>query len=181
MVILRGLPGSGKSYLARLIRDLEKEAGAPAPRILNLDDYFLDPSSGEYEYDAALEPSYRQSLGRSLVKTMEAGHHPLVVVDAIHARLDHFQLLQESAQSRGFAVFVACLEGSTLSSMAAANTHGWTEEQLAMMQKVWEPTPPCVPSLCPPFPPFPPFPPLPRGAPCPPLTGLSVYLLPRCD
>ena len=42
VVILRGLPGSGKSPLAKKIKDIETENGASAPRILSLDDYFLN-------------------------------------------------------------------------------------------------------------------------------------------
>lgn len=38
---LIGLPGSGKSYLAKLIKDREVENGGSAPRILSMDDYFM--------------------------------------------------------------------------------------------------------------------------------------------
>ncbi|AQK70587.1 P-loop containing nucleoside triphosphate hydrolase superfamily protein [Zea mays] len=41
VVILRGLPGSGKSYLAKALRDLEVDNGANAPRIHSMDDYFM--------------------------------------------------------------------------------------------------------------------------------------------
>ena len=44
MVILRGLPGSGKSHVARLIKDLETQHGQGAPRIHSLDDYFVTVS-----------------------------------------------------------------------------------------------------------------------------------------
>ncbi|CAN0483940.1 unnamed protein product, partial [Ectocarpus sp. 8 AP-2014] len=40
-VILRGLPGSGKSHVARLLRDLENEAGGQKPRVLSIDDYYM--------------------------------------------------------------------------------------------------------------------------------------------
>ena len=40
VIILRGLPGSGKSHLGRLIKDKELEQGGEQPRILALDDYF---------------------------------------------------------------------------------------------------------------------------------------------
>lgn len=33
--------GSGKSYYAQVIKKIETEQGAPAPRILSIDDYFL--------------------------------------------------------------------------------------------------------------------------------------------
>ena len=42
VVMIRGLPGSGKSVLAKKIKDIEIENGGSAPRILSLDDYFLN-------------------------------------------------------------------------------------------------------------------------------------------
>lgn len=33
--------GSGKSYLAKMLRDLEVENGGDAPRIHSMDDYFM--------------------------------------------------------------------------------------------------------------------------------------------
>lgn len=54
VIILRGPPGSGKSFLAKLIKDKEVEMGGATPRMLSLDDYFVtevekeerDPESG---------------------------------------------------------------------------------------------------------------------------------------
>lgn len=40
-VVIRGLPGSGKSLIARRLRDAEVEAGGSAPRIHCIDDYFV--------------------------------------------------------------------------------------------------------------------------------------------
>ena len=40
VVIFRGLPGSGKSYVAKNIKSQESEFGSETPRILALDDYF---------------------------------------------------------------------------------------------------------------------------------------------
>lgn len=40
-LLLRGLPGSGKSSLARRLREAERQHGAQPPRIMSLDDYFL--------------------------------------------------------------------------------------------------------------------------------------------
>jgi len=44
-VILRGLPGSGKSYLAKKLRDTEVEEGGEPPRVHAIDDYFVAVSS----------------------------------------------------------------------------------------------------------------------------------------
>lgn len=43
-IIIRGVPGSGKSYLARKLRDAELAAGREAPRIHSIDDYFVTVS-----------------------------------------------------------------------------------------------------------------------------------------
>jgi YLP motif-containing protein 1 len=40
VIIMRGLPGSGKTHIARNIKSTETEQGFEAPRILALDDYF---------------------------------------------------------------------------------------------------------------------------------------------
>lgn len=37
---MRGPPGSGKTFLAKLIKDKEAENGGVAVRILSIDDYF---------------------------------------------------------------------------------------------------------------------------------------------
>ena len=43
-IIIRGAPGSGKSHLARKLRDAEVAAGGEAPRIHSIDDYFITVS-----------------------------------------------------------------------------------------------------------------------------------------
>lgn len=40
-IVLRGLPGSGKSYLAKKMKVVEVEQGGDAPRIHAIDDYFV--------------------------------------------------------------------------------------------------------------------------------------------
>jgi hypothetical protein len=37
----RGLPGSGKSHIAKKLKDAEVEEGGDAPRIHSIDDYFI--------------------------------------------------------------------------------------------------------------------------------------------
>lgn len=40
-MVVVALLGSGKSYLAKMLRDLEVENGGNAPRIHSMDDYFM--------------------------------------------------------------------------------------------------------------------------------------------
>jgi hypothetical protein len=66
VVIVRGIPGSGKSWLAQRLRRAEVEAGAQPARILSIDPYFLSeveeggdggrgPLREEYRHDFAME------------------------------------------------------------------------------------------------------------------------------
>ncbi|KAL1068460.1 hypothetical protein V6Z11_D12G199300 [Gossypium hirsutum] len=97
VIILRGLPGSGKSYLAKMLRDLEVENGGDAPRIHSMDDYFMtevekdeeievSKSSSsvrskktvkkmvmEYCYEPEMEEAYRESMLKAFKRTLEDG------------------------------------------------------------------------------------------------------------
>nr|AMP82928.1 LRX3 [Catalpa bungei] len=100
VIILRGLPGSGKSYLAKVLRDLEVENGGIAPRIHSMDEYFMNEveesegsrSSGagrgkkpvmkkvmEYCYEPEMEEAYRSSMLKAFKKTLDEGAFPFVI------------------------------------------------------------------------------------------------------
>ncbi|CAN1753757.1 YLP motif-containing protein 1 [Linum perenne] len=103
VIILRGLPGSGKSYSAKMIRDIEVEGGGDAPRIHSMDDYFMtevekveesDVSKSssiarnkkptvktvmEYCYEPEMEEVYRESMLKAFKKTLEEGTFRLVI------------------------------------------------------------------------------------------------------
>uniref|UniRef100_A0A1J3HE16 YLP motif-containing protein 1 n=1 Tax=Noccaea caerulescens TaxID=107243 RepID=A0A1J3HE16_NOCCA len=102
VIILRGLPGSGKSYLAKLLRDIEVENGGSAPRIHSMDDYFMtevekveesdskSSSSGrskrpivkkvmEYCYEPEMEEAYRSSMLKAFKRTLEDGAFSFVI------------------------------------------------------------------------------------------------------
>lgn len=56
---MRGLPGSGKSHIAKKLREIEAEQGGEPPRIHSIDDYFVTVSSQTYSHflqEAAREP-----------------------------------------------------------------------------------------------------------------------------
>ena len=71
--------------------------------MLSLDPYFVtevekverDPDTGrrvkkkveEYEYDEAMEPSYRASMFKLFNKTLDEGFFPMIVVDAVNYKV----------------------------------------------------------------------------------------------
>jgi hypothetical protein len=58
VVLVRGVPGSGKSWLARRLRDLGQEEGGQPPRVLSIDAFFMvdtDDGGEVYRHDAAAE------------------------------------------------------------------------------------------------------------------------------
>ncbi|KAL9258151.1 YLP motif-containing protein [Drosera capensis] len=112
VIILRGLPGSGKSYLAKMLRDLEVEHGSNAPRIHSMDDYFMtevekveensaSKSSArgrkpatkkvlEYCYEPEMLETYRSSMLKAFKKTLEEGAFTFVIVDDRNLRVADF-------------------------------------------------------------------------------------------
>ncbi|KAG6440995.1 homeobox protein 2 isoform X2 [Manduca sexta] len=125
VIIIRGPPGSGKSYLAKLIRDKEAEHGGTA-RIMSIDDYFMqegeieekDPTTGrkvtkptlKYEYDKNLEDAYLTSLKRAFKRTLTDGYFSFLIFDAVNDQLKHYADVWNNARQNGFQVYICTME-----------------------------------------------------------------------
>lgn len=156
VVILRGPPGSGKSYLAKLIKEKEVEQGGATPRMLSLDDYFVtevekeerDPETGrkvktkvmEYEYEAAIEGNYRESLTKAFKKTISDGYFSFLIVDSVNDKVSHFEEMWTFAKSKGFQVYI-CEMDRDLQSCLKHNIHNRNEKDIKDMIEKWEDTP----------------------------------------
>ncbi|XP_018571629.1 YLP motif-containing protein 1 isoform X2 [Anoplophora glabripennis] len=154
VIILRGPPGSGKTYLAKLIKDKEVENGGSAPRILSLDDYFMVEHEKEviedgkkvkvkemvYEYEAEMEESYRQSFIKSFKKTITDGYFPFIIVDNINDKVKYFGEMWSFAKQNGFQVYICQLDlDPTLCTKR--NIHNRNEAEIEECIAGWEPTP----------------------------------------
>ena len=102
VIIFRGIPGAGKSFVAKNIKSQESSYGSEAPRILALDDYF--ECDGEYEYEAELEDSYRASLVKSFKKQIDDGYFSFIMVDCINNLSKHYEEMWSYAKQKGFEV-----------------------------------------------------------------------------
>ncbi|KAG5039480.1 hypothetical protein JHK85_011956 [Glycine max] len=165
VIILRGLPGSGKSYLAKMLRDLEVENGGDAPRIHSMDDYFMtevekvedseaskSSSSGrskklvtkkvmEYFYEPEMEEAYRSSMLKAFKKTVEEGVFTFIIVDDRNLRVADFSQFWATAKRSGYEVYILEATYKDPVGCAARNVHGFTQEDIEKMSKQWEEAP----------------------------------------
>ncbi|XP_011610360.2 YLP motif-containing protein 1 isoform X3 [Takifugu rubripes] len=156
VIIMRGLPGSGKSHVAKLIRDKEVECGGAPPRVLVLDDYFMtevekvekDPDTGrkvktkvlEFEYEPEMEDTYRSSMLKTFKKTLDDGFFPFIILDSINDRVKHFEQFWSAAKTKGFEVYVAEITAEN-QTCAKRNVHGRSLKDIMKMSSSWEPSP----------------------------------------
>ncbi|XP_068464684.1 uncharacterized protein [Phaseolus vulgaris] len=159
VIIFRGLPGSGKSYLAKMLRDLEVENGGDAPRIHSMDDYFMtevedseaskSSSSGrnkkpvtkkvmEYCYEPEMEEAYRSSMLKAFKKTVEEGVFTFIIVDDRNLRVADFAQFWATAKRSGYEVYILEATYKDPVGCAARNVHGFTQEDIEKMSKQWE-------------------------------------------
>ncbi|KAI5074535.1 hypothetical protein GOP47_0010496 [Adiantum capillus-veneris] len=161
VVILRGLPGSGKSYFAKALRDVEVMNGGSAPRIHSMDDYFTcevekeeEIESGssrtkkkvvkrvmEYCYEPEMEEAYRASMLKAFRKTLEEGMFKFVVVDDRNVLIADFAQFWAIAKRSGYEAYILEAPYSDVKGCAARNVHNFTEQQIQSMKERWESTP----------------------------------------
>uniref|UniRef100_A0A0D9VDP6 YLP motif-containing protein 1 n=1 Tax=Leersia perrieri TaxID=77586 RepID=A0A0D9VDP6_9ORYZ len=167
VIILRGLPGSGKSYLAKALRDLEVENGGNAPRIHSMDDYFMievekkveenegskssSTSKGrkqltkkviEYCYEPEMEETYRSSMLNAFKKTLDEGNFTFVIVDDRNLRVADFAQFWACAKKSGYEVYLLEAPYKDPTGCAARNVHGFTVDDVKKMAADWEEAPP---------------------------------------
>lgn len=156
VIIMRGLPGSGKSHVAKLIRDKEVDCGGAPPRVLVLDDYFMtevektekDPDTGkrvkrkvlEYEYEPEMEDTYRSSMLKTFKKTLDDGFFPFIILDTINDKVKHFDQFWSAAKTKGFEVYLAEIAADT-QTCGKRNVHGRTLKDIMKMHSSWEASP----------------------------------------
>nr|XP_033323339.1 uncharacterized protein LOC117218802 isoform X2 [Megalopta genalis] len=154
-IILRGPPGSGKSFVAKLIKDKEVEQGGSAPRILSLDDYFLVEKEIEstddngkkvtvkemvYEYEEAMEQSYVASLVKAFKKNITDGFFNFIILDCINEKISDYEEMWSFAKTKGFKVYVCEME-MDLQICLKRNIHNRTEDEINRIIDYFEPTP----------------------------------------
>lgn len=125
LVIMRGVSGSGKSTRAKEIAKMTKSAGQSV-YICSADDYFIDRSSGRYEFDAKKLGGAHSWCKTKAETAMDLGVD-VVIIDNTNTKRWEFQAYIELAEAFGYNVEiekVGQLDESNLKVYANRNKHG---------------------------------------------------------
>lgn len=130
LIIIRGLPGSGKSYLASDIRFAALEYGIFCESF-EADDYFR-MKTGTYEFVPSEVPKAHQYCYTRCQDAMKHGITKVIVSNTA-TRQWEYQKYIDLAREHGHKVQVIDVHGEF------ENIHGVPEEHLTKMAERWEP------------------------------------------
>ena len=136
LIIMRGLPGSGKSTRARELQ----EKGV----IHSTDTYFTHPSTGEYKFDFEKAKDYHQNNLEAAIESMQARISP-VIIDNTNVQRWEFQKYLDAADEFGYDVKIETLDPTNYSedfikelAERQKKTHNVPEQVIIDMLKRWE-------------------------------------------
>ena len=130
VIIMRGLPGSGKSsYISQYHRD---------SHVCSADNYFTD-SSGRYNYNQELIGEAHRHCQMDFEVALSDGSRD-VIVDNTNFQKWHYIDYIKQAQTAGLQVVVINLYdgGCTDTLLEMRNKHGVTADKIALMRERWE-------------------------------------------
>lgn len=160
VIILRGLPGSGKSYLTNLIKSEEEKWSNEKPKVFSIDNYFITEQEEtvsnlkkakkiittqtvmKYEYDPCLDETYQRSLIKSFKKTIDDNLFNFLIVDMVNQKVAKINEMYLYANTHGFYTFVVDLsKTSSVKECFDRNVHGRSIHDIGVIENEWEELP----------------------------------------
>lgn len=138
--IMRGIPGSGKSTVARLIAQHHENPNLSVA-IHSTDDLCM--VDGEYQFDSALAGERHAQNFQNFLLSLEE-KVPTIVIDNTNVKVSQYTSYVEAAQAAGYQVVIVELVHPALDLAVERNTHGVPREAINQMILDWEPAQHCV-------------------------------------
>ena len=123
IILIRGLPGSGKSTMAK--------TQYPDAVHLEADMYFIDHNNGEYRFDASKLKAAHEWCRVCCMENLEVGNPVVVVSNTFTQRWEMAPYFKIAKQYQA-AVTVLIATGNY------KNIHGVPDEVIAKMKARWE-------------------------------------------
>ena len=137
IVIMRGVSGSGKSTKAKeIIKETIKD-GCFTSITCSADQFFIDPKSGRYEFDARKLGIAHTFCRAKVEAAVELGAN-LIVVDNTNTQKWEFEPYINIAEANDYEceeVMVGTLDEADLKVYANRNKHGVPLESIRKMAK----------------------------------------------
>jgi|GEM_PF-2329737 len=127
--IMRGVPGSGKSTVAR-------EIAHPDGIIHSTDSKFYD-EHGEYVFDPKRLKEYHDENFDDFCKSLDAGV-PIAILDNTNVQSWHYERYVEAAEKAGYAVRIIEMLFPDPEEAAQRNEHNVSKETIERMIMAWE-------------------------------------------
>jgi predicted kinase len=127
LILLRGLPGSGKSALARVLSD---DFNHP---VYSIDSFFTDPVTGKYSFDYLKNHVAYRHCEQQAGQSMEQGAEKIFVDNTFTLEWEiepYFKL----AARHNYRVFVVTVENRH----GGKNCHGISDDQLKKMAEKYK-------------------------------------------
>ncbi len=131
LIIMRGLPGSGKSFRA-------KELAGDQGLVFSTDDFFMEGT--KYNFDPNKLPNAHAWNQARVAQAMQE-KHPLIVVDNTNTRLWEMQAYVKLADHHGYELQLGLPTTpwqADVVECAAKNTHGVPLESILKMKHGYE-------------------------------------------
>ena len=135
-IILRGVPGSGKSTFVNMMRNMSQSVDVHA-----IDDLHVDPE-GNFLWDEENADRLYTLNFANFVRSCASGTET-VVCDAINIETDAFQKYIDIANQYDYRVYVVTPSPPTASESTKRNKHHTSSSQAREMYSRWQhwPTP----------------------------------------
>ncbi len=126
LILLRGLPGSGKSTVAAVL----SEGKYP---VLSIDSYFTDPQTGKYNFEFDKNHLAYKNCEQQTLEQIKAGAYKIFVDNTFTLEWEMEPYFKMAAEN-SYRLFVLTVENRH----GSANVHEIPEEQLRKMAEKYK-------------------------------------------